>query len=66
VTVNITIIPPTEPMVELRISGVKNFQPTGNDSFILTASPADLRALYDQIQAALVPYRGQVTGQETI
>lgn len=54
--VNVNIVPPTEPVVELQISGVKNFQPTGPDSFVLTASPASLRTLYEKVLEALEPF----------
>ncbi len=52
---NVTIIPPTEPRIELAVKGVKNFQATG-DGFVMQMTVAELKELYTTITTALAPY----------
>lgn len=56
-TATVVVVPPTEPAVELTVSGLKNFQALSRNSFTLTASPSELQELYIKIQEALAPYK---------
>lgn len=57
--VNVTVVPPTQPYVELSVSGLKNFQAVGGDGFVAQLTVTELKELWgtitQKLQLASVP-----------